>query len=117
MKAGLVDEGHVLIPSKGVPFCYPLYPQSQCGRGLPFEHCGTPMPESFNVTLRSVLQNRRFPSVYPGKRRFQSVGLNVTFIVSPGLGKLRQKDEGVKAGLVDDGCHLLTASCIYEALF
>ena len=46
--------------------------------------------------------NRRFPSVYPGKRRFQSVGLNVTFIVSPGLGELRRKDEGVKAGLVDD---------------
>ena len=46
--------------------------------------------------------NRRFPSVYPVKRRFQSVGLNVTFIVSPGLGELRRKDEGVKAGLVDD---------------
>jgi len=44
--------------------------------------------------------NRRFPSVYPVKRRFQSVVLNVTFIVSPGLGKLRRKDEGVKAGLL-----------------
>ena len=60
VKAGLVDEGHVLIPSKGVPFCYPLYPQSQCGRGLLFEHCGTPVPESFNVTEKI---SRLFPKI------------------------------------------------------
>jgi hypothetical protein len=50
----------------------------------------------------ATCNNRRKPSVYPVKRRFQSVGLNVTFIVLPCLGKLRRKDQRVHSALVDD---------------